>query len=41
VPTIWGANDQCVIEPYGSGSRQRAAQSDVTASIGSTILQVQ
>jgi len=41
VPITWGANDQLVIELYGTGIRHRAAQSDVTASIGSTSLQVQ
>ncbi|MGO4881205.1 MAG: hypothetical protein ACLP59_10325 [Bryobacteraceae bacterium] len=40
-PLTWGADDSLVIELYGTGVRHLASQSDITASIGNTNLQVQ
>ena len=41
VPLSWGSNDSLVIELYGTGIRNRAAQSDIYASINGKFLQVQ
>jgi uncharacterized protein (TIGR03437 family) len=41
VPISWGANDSLVIELYGTGIRNRAALSDISASIGRTSLSVE